>query len=276
MVEQRVKEIVLKAKKSVFTGNIGNHLTAFKGDGIDFAEIREYSSGDDVRKINWKATAKSGSLKLNEFNEERELHIVVVSMLSGGLTFGTKRSKQDVVAELLALVGFSAVSNGDRLEIALISDKVERHFKPTKSSGIVEASIYEILSSDLLDKQADYKSAVEFLQGRVKRGAIVVVIGDFYEDLDLTLLAKHQLYAIRVRDHFEENPNINGELGLIDPATKKGTQISLDGSLLHKFREELKEHDRKIDEHIFELGAKVANIYTDEDTTLRAIQIFKS
>ncbi|HHB94019.1 MAG TPA: DUF58 domain-containing protein, partial [Campylobacterales bacterium] len=76
-MQQVAKEILLRAKKDVFSGNLGNHITTFKGDGLDFREIRDYDYGDDIRKINWKATAKGNGLKTNVFNEERELNIVI-------------------------------------------------------------------------------------------------------------------------------------------------------------------------------------------------------
>ncbi len=95
-MQQVAKEIILRAKKDVFTGNLGNYLTTFKGDGLDFREIRDYEYGDDIRKINWKATAKGGGLKTNIFNEERELNIVIAFMLSGTLNFGSVALKQEV------------------------------------------------------------------------------------------------------------------------------------------------------------------------------------
>jgi len=275
-MQERVQEIILKAKKNVFTGNLGNNLTSFKGDGIDFAEIRDYSYGDDVRKINWKATAKSGELKLNEFNEERELHIVVVAMLGGSLNFGTKRLKQDVVAELVATLGFSAISNSDRFELILFSKDVQKHFKPTKSSGIIEAGVEELLSIDLIGKEANYKNLTNYLQGRFKKRAIVIVVGDFFEEnIDLSPLIKHQLYAINIRDRFEEELNIYGDIRLIDPTTLDSFSTTINSSVAKEYKEELLKHDTKLKEHFLEYGIIEGKIYTDDDLMLRAIQIFK-
>lgn len=274
MVEERAKAIMLKAKKQVFTGNLGNNLTTFKGDGVDFAEIREYNSGDDVRKINWKATAKSGSLKLNEFNEERELHIVVVAMLSGGLNFGTKRLKQDVVAEMVALLGVSAISSGDRLEMLLFSNKIERHFRATKRVGAVEEAVVEIMSKDLIKKEADYEALTTYLT-KLKRGAIVIVMGDFYEDIDLSTLIKHQLYYIRVRDHFEEEPNLSGEVELIEPSSLASLKANVSGSMLKEYSRVLSAHDSRVDEHFLEYGIRGGTLYTNDDLYLRAVQILK-
>jgi len=275
-MQERTLEIILRAKKNVFTGNLGNNLTSFKGDGIDFAEIRNYSYGDDVRKINWKATAKSGELKLNEFNEERELHIVVVAMLSGGLNFGTKRLKQDVMAELVALLGFSAIANSDRFELILFSNEIERHFKPTKSSGIIEAGVEEILSKNLIGKEANYKNLVDYLQGRFKKRAIVIVLGDFFEDgINLNNLIKHQLYAVKIREHFEEELNISGDIRLVNPNTKEAMELSINSSVVKEYKKELLVHDTKLKEHFLEYGIVSDTIYCDDDLYLRAMQIFK-
>ncbi len=275
-MQERAKEIILRAKKNVFTGNLGNNLTSFKGDGIDFAEIREYNFGDDVRKINWKATAKSGDLKINEFNEERELSIVVACMLSGGLNFGTKRLKQDLMAELVALLGFSAIANSDRFELILFSNKVEKHYKPTKKSGVVEMGVYDILSLELIGKEADYNKFVSYLQSKLKKRAIVIIVGDFFEeDIDLSMLIKHQLYAIRLRDKLEESLNISGDLSLIDPKTLDSMELVINRSIAKEYQKELIKHDSKLDEHFLEYNITNGKIYTDDDIYIKAMQIFK-
>jgi len=276
-MQERAKEIILRAKKNVFTGNLGNHLTSFKGDGIDFAEIRDYNFGDDVRKINWKATAKSGELKLNEFNEERELHIVVACMISGGLNFGTNRLKQDVMAELVALLGFSAIANSDRFELILYSNRVERHFKPTKSSGIVEAGVEEVLSINPIGKKADYRSFVNYIQSRLKKRAVVIILGDFLEEnIDLSSLIRHQLYAIKIRDHFEEELNLlQGDIRLINPTNLESMEVTINKSVIKDYQKELLAHDTRLKEHFLEYRVISSTIYTIDDLYLRAVQIFK-
>jgi len=271
----RAKEIILKAKKSVFTGNIGNNLTAFKGDGLDFAEIRNYNSGDDIKKINWKATAKTGELKLNEFHEERELHIVVVAMLSGSLLFGTKRLKNEVMAELLALIGFSAINNGDRFESIIFSNKLERHFKPSKRVGQVEGAVEELLSINPIGKEANFSELATFLQAKLKKKAIVIILSDFYEEIDLILLSRHQLYTIAVRDHFEEEPNLSGELELIDPISQKEMELNINSNIIKKYKNAIKNLDNKLKEQALEYGATYGKIYCNDELYIRALQIFK-
>ena len=274
-METKVKEILLRAKKAVFTGNLGNNLTAFKGDGIDFAEIREYNFGDDVRKINWKATAKTGEVKVNEFNEERELNISLVFMVDGGINFGTVALKQDIMAELMAMVSYSAISNGDRLNTLFFSDKLERKFKPSKNLGVVEEYVRSALEINPIGKKADYSALCDFLNSTFKQKSIVIIIGDFYGDIDLSTIAhKHQVYALIVRDRFEEYPAIDGEYTLIDPATLKGEDIMLSKSSAKAFKKELEKQDAKLYEHFLEHRVNYGKIYTDEELYIRLLQIF--
>jgi len=277
MDAQIAKEIILRAKKAVFTGNLGNNLTAFKGDGIDFAEIKEYNFGDDVRKINWKATAKTGQTKLNVFNEERELNIVVAFLVDGGINFGTSALKQEVMAEILALVIYSAIKNGDRLNTLFFSDKLEGFIKPSKNLGVVQEAVYRALEIEPLGKSCNMQEFVNYINSTIKKRSLIVLIGDFYGDIDLSQIAhRHQVYALIVRDRFEEMPNIDGDYTLIDPSSLKATQSELNSNIAKAFNNELKAKDQKLYEHFLEHEIGYGKIYTDEDVYVRAVQIFKS
>ncbi len=276
MIETLVKEILLRAKKEVFTGNLGNTLTAFKGDGIDFAEIKEYDFGDDVRKINWKATAKTGEVKVNVFNEERELNIVVAFMVSGSINFGSVRLKQETMAELLTLLGFSAIKNSDRLTTLFFSNEEELFVKPTKNMGVVEDTLRAALMTDALGKEVDFEQFCDYINATIKRKSIILLIGDFLTDVDLSKIAhKHQLYALVVRDRFEEFPSLEGEYTLVDPAILKGEDLYLNSSVINEYKKMLKEHDQKLSEHFLEHKITYGKIYTDEDIYIRASQILK-
>ena len=107
------KKILLKARKQVFGEMLGNNASLFQGEGFEFTELREYVYGDDVRKIDWKTTAKLGKPFIKIYREERELNVVTAVMMGGSTYFGTVKQKSDVMAELVALLGFSAVKNSD-------------------------------------------------------------------------------------------------------------------------------------------------------------------
>ncbi len=179
MNKKKAKEIILRAKKDVFSGNLGNHLTLFKGDGLDFREIRDYTYGDDIRKINWLASAKGSGLKVNEFNEERELNIVIVLMLSGGLHFGSVKLKHEVAIEILALLGLSAIKDNNRVETIFFEKEMVSLFKPTKREAIIYDVVEKGVAIEPLGMEADYNSLVESIMGLVKQRSIIFVLEIF-------------------------------------------------------------------------------------------------
>ena len=106
-------QILLKARRQIIGDRIGNNPSMFRGEGYDFIELREYISGDDTRHIDWNVTAKMGKPYVKVFREERELNVLTVALLGGGLHFGSEKFKIESVAEAVALIGYSAVANGD-------------------------------------------------------------------------------------------------------------------------------------------------------------------
>jgi len=275
-MNQVAQEILLRARKDVFSGNLGEHLTAFKGDGLDFREIRDYEHGDDIRKINWKATAKGAGVKTNVFNEERELNIVLAFMVSGSINFGSIKLKQEVVAEILALLSFSALKGHNRLQSQFFSDKSELFFEPSKSDRIIYNIVENTITIDTLGKEVNYQSFCNFINDVVRQKSLIFMIGDFYGDIDLSDIAhKNEVYALIVRDRLEENPLLHGLFELIDPNSLKSNEISLNKSTATEYQKLIKEHDNKIQEHFLEHQITFGKIYTDEDVYLRLSEIIK-
>jgi uncharacterized protein (DUF58 family) len=277
MNKKKAKEIILRAKKDVFSGNLGNHLTLFKGDGLDFREIRDYTYGDDIRKINWLASAKGSGLKVNEFNEERELNIVIVLMLSGGLHFGSVKLKHEVAIEILALLGLSAIKDNNRVETIFFEKEMVRLFKPTKREAIIYDVVEKGVAIEPLGMEADYNSLVESIMGLVKQRSIIFVIGDFLtQDLDFSLIsAKHQIYALVVRDHLEESLELFGEYQLIDTNSLNSEDFLIDKSVIASYKAELEKHDRALREHFLKHGVVFGKVYTDDEVYIRLSQIIK-
>jgi uncharacterized protein (DUF58 family) len=267
MIDSVAKEILIKTRRRVFTPNLGNNPTAFIGNGLDFSELREYSFGDDVRKINWKATAKSYQTPyINLFTEERELHAIVAFMASGSIYFGSKRLKQELMSEILALLGYSVMKNSDRLSTLSFSNKEEFFYKTTKNVNVLHEIIPDALSLDVEGKSVDYEEFSSHILTKFKQKSLLFLIGDFYEELDLSLLAaKHELYAIIVRDRFEEDPEIAGDLNLFDPTTLSESELEIDSSMVEYFKEQIKRKDKKLIEHFKANDIRYTKIYTDED-----------
>jgi len=275
-MQQVAKEILLRAKKDVFSGNLGNHLTTFKGDGLDFREIRDYDHGDDIRKINWKATAKGSGLKTNVFNEERELNIMVAFMLSGSLHFGSVKFKQEVVVEIMALLSFSALKNDNRLQSVFFEKKIEKFFEPTKNDAIVYQIVEGAIEFETLGREVDYKAFCDFVNGVVRGKSLIFMVGDFYGNVDLSEIAhKNEIYALIVRDRLEEFPLMNGAFELVDPNSLASSEMSLTKEVASEYETLIKEHDRQLREHFLEHQITFGKIYTDEDIYIRLSEIIK-
>ncbi len=260
------KEILIKTRRKIFSQNLGNNATAFVGSGLDFSELREYYFGDDVRKINWKATAKEQKPYINLFTEERELNIVLAFMTSGSIYFGSKRTKHELMVEVLALLGYSALKNSDNLTTLFFSEKEEYFRKPTKNLSVLNQIVPQALEIDTLQKEVNYAKFCEYMLGRVRQKSIVFIIGDFSQEVDLSLLsAKHEIYAVVVRDRFEDDPKFFGELDLIDPDSFSESSFDFDKKMVEDYKKEIEHRDKKLHEHFLAHKIRHAKIYTDED-----------
>ncbi len=276
-MDVKAKEILLRAKKDVFGGNLGDNLTTFKGDGLDFSEINDYHYGDDVRKINWKATAKSNSLKINIFNEERELNVVLAFLVSGSIHFGSVKLKQEVVAETLTLLGFSSLKNRNRTSALFFSNKEEKFFRPSKSESIVYEILESSLNIDPLKKEVDYSRFCDFINSSIKEKSLIFIVGDFYTDVDFSKIAdRHEIYALIVRDRFEEYPLLDGTFEFIDPNTLVSTKLFIDRGVANEYKELIKESDDRVKEHFLKHQISYGKIYTDDDIYLRISEILKA
>ena len=275
-MDTKLDELIIRAKKDVFGGNIGENLTTFKGDGLDFREIKEYEWGDDVKKINWKSTAKTGETKVNVFNVERELNIVVAFLISGSIHFGTVRLKQEVISEIMAILSYSTVKNNNRLSSIFFSNKEEKFIPPSKSEGNVYNIAKSAFEFDCLEKEVDYDKFCEYINTTVNEKSLIFVVGDFYGDVDFSSIAyKHEVYALTVRDRFEEYPYVSGEYDFVSPVDFKSSEISMNKNIASKFQQLISAQDNKLQEHFEQHQITSGKIYTNEDIYLRLSQILK-
>ena len=180
MLAHKSEEILIRTRRNIFGANAGGNPSIFAGNGLDFAELKEYSFGDDVRTLNWKVTAREQKPYVNVFNEERELNIVCVFLESGGIFFGSKRFKQEIMAEALSLISYSALKNDDRVTTLVFSDKEEFFLPPTRALGSLHVTVPEVLGRDPLGKRVDYAALVGYLNGRIRHRSLIFLIGDFY------------------------------------------------------------------------------------------------
>jgi len=275
MFLDKTEEILIKTRRNIFGQNVGGSPSLFSGNGLDFKELREYEIGDDVRKINWKVTAKAGRPFVNLFNEERELNIVVAFMVSGSIYFGTRRFKQELMAEILALLSYSSIKNDDRLSTLFFSDKEEFFMLPTKKMGALNITLEKALGLNPLEHESDYSAFVDYVNERIKKKSLIFIVGDFYGDIDLSMLNKHELFAVMVRDRFEEAPKLLDEMELVDPNTMQHQEFMLSPKVLNAYQKELEAHDENLMMHFDQHRIKHTKIYTDEEPFVKLSNLFR-
>ncbi|WP_304546518.1 DUF58 domain-containing protein [Sulfurimonas microaerophilic] len=272
----KLQKILVKARRQVFSEMVGNNPSIFQGEGYDFIELREYMAGDDIRHIDWNITAKMQRPYIKIFREERELNVVVATMLNGSIHFGSKRFKQDVIAELVALLSFSVIKNGDLLTNYNFSDRLISHLKPSKKVFQVHRAVEEILEFDPLNQKADYDNLAQTLFKRIKRKSLIIVIGDFFEIPDFRVLAKkHEVVAVIVRDHLEEKPPEMGFASLVDPESGAVLEGDFNKASVNEYAKRVHAHDRKLYEALRKQQIRFTKIYTDDSVGVALRRVFE-
>lgn len=228
-----VKHLEIIARRAVNDQLAGRYHSSFKGQGIDFADVREYQPGDDIRVIDWKVSARLDDLYVKQFQEEREMTVVLLVDMSGSQSFGTQEKlKQETAAEIAALIAFSAIKNNDRVGLLTFTDRVEKYIKPKKGRKHVLRVITEILTPGERSKQTNIESALHYLTRVLSKRAVVFVISDFMDEGFSTALRianrRHEIVPIIVSDPMEYIlPNI-GLVNFEDPET--GERVLIDTS----------------------------------------------
>ena len=272
-MNKKAKALILKTRKQVFGAQSGYNISAFRGEGFEFAELQEYSYGDDIRSIDWKTTAKLGKPYVKVYHEERELNVVVSTMLSGSTFFGIAKPKYEYIIELMAILGYTTVRNKDLFSHILYADKPYRISKPSKKIFSVNQEIEYAVTFDVLKKPANLDGWVEELNKRVRKKSLLILIGDFVGEVNLGILAKkHDLVVIIVRDNFIENPKPMGEIALIDPGYFDAFRGNFDEVSAEIYKEVLRENDKQLYKHLRKVGARFAKFYTHEDPYLQLIK----
>jgi uncharacterized protein (DUF58 family) len=279
---KQVRKIEIRSGKLVNEVFAGQYSSVFKGRGMEFAEVREYLPGDDVRSIDWNVTARYGKPFVKKFMEERELTVIFLIDGSASQRFGTKnRFKAELTAELSSVLSFSALRNNDRAGMAIFTDKVEKIVRPKKGRNHVLRMIREALYFTPSGKGTRIAEALQYLNELWRRRAVVFLISDFedtgFERALKVTARRHDLIAIQIADPREsELPDI-GMLSLEDAET--GRQITVDTS--HRpFRDEWKQRKEEKEKELHRLFARAKvdhiRVTTDQPYITPLMQFFKA
>ena len=272
----KLNKILVRARRQVFSEMVGNNPSVFQGEGYDFIELREYMPGDDIRHIDWNITAKMQKPYIKIFKEERELNIVVASMLNGSVHFGQKKLKQESIAEVVANLSYAVLHNGDLLSTHIYADKAYHEHHPTKKVSSVKTTVADILEFDALHKKANYTLMSETLYKRVRRRSLIIIVADFFEIPDFKLLAKkHEVLAVIVRDKYEEHPPVMGFSSLVDPESGQQLEGDFSQKSVDAYSEKVHLHDRELYATLRKDGVRFTKVYTDENSAIALRRLFE-
>ena len=278
---KKIKKLDIKTKQLVDGIITGNYNSVFKGQGIEFSEIRDYRSGDDIRTIDWKVTARFNHPYIKEFIEERDLQVYFVIDISGSGNFGTNISKKEKSFEIIASLMFAALRNNDSTGVFLITDNIEKFIPARKGRRHILQLLDIITTFTPNSAKTNLKKSLEQVSKIIKRKSIVFVISDFIDNSEylkpLKLLRKrHDVIALRIIDPRErEIPDV-GMIELEDEET--GEQILVDTSdeeFRNSYSRLITENDAKFLTNMLKIKINTIPLLTDQDYSTSLKKFFK-
>ncbi len=222
---KKVRQIEIKTRGLSSNIFAGQYHSAFKGRGMAFSEVREYSYGDDIRDIDWNVTARYNKPFIKVFEEERELTVMLMVDVSASLDFGTtSQIKRDMVTEVAATLAFSAIQNNDKIGVIFFSDKIEKFIPPKKGRKHILYIIRELINFEAEQTSTDISMALKYLTNVLKKRCTTFLISDFidtnnYENALTIANRKHDIVALQIYDQREtELPKV-GLMKILDAET---------------------------------------------------------
>lgn len=230
---KKVRKIEIRTKGMVNNILGGEYQSAFKGRGMEFAEVREYNYGDDIRQIDWNVTARTGDPFIKQFEEEREQTLMLCVDISPSGIFGSEnQSKMDLSIEICAVLAFSAIKNGDKVGLVLYTNEIEKVIPPKKGRKHVLRLIRDLLTTEPKGTGTDISEALSYVNRLLNRRAIVILASDFQDenyDRQMKITSrKHDLVNILINDQLENELPDLGLIPLKDAET--GEEILVDSS----------------------------------------------
>jgi uncharacterized protein (DUF58 family) len=277
----RVRRLEIKARRLVRESFSGEYQSSFRGQGLDFDDFREYQHGDEVRFIDWNVTARMNLPYVRKFREERELAVILAVDVSGSADYGSVQfSKREVAAETAAVLGFSALHNGDKVGLLIFAQEPLLFIPPEKGSRHLLRMIREILVARPEDRGTSVAGACDFLVRTLHRKSLVFLISDFFSDgLDRPLgkLARqHETIALRVMDPLESVLPKAGKVVMLDPETGLETRVNTNNPNLRMGYEKLMSRQHEGVSSIFKKhGIDSADLATHGDTLAALHRLLK-
>lgn len=278
---KQVRQIEIKTRGLVNEVFSGEYHSAFKGRGMEFSEVREYMPGDDIRTIDWNVSARFGHPYVKIFEEERELTVMLLIDMSGSLIFGSmEKTKQQIAAELSAILAFSAMKNNDKVGLILFTDQIEKFVPPRKGRSHGLRLIREILSFEPRGNKTDLKGALEYFNHAIKRRSIAFLISDFiddgYEKIIKIVGKKHDLVGLLLEDPREKDIPSLGLVKMRDAETGEIRYIDTSSRRVQTWLENMTgERDEKLRSLFLSGGIDAIRIDTGDSYIKPLVNFFK-
>jgi uncharacterized protein (DUF58 family) len=278
---QKVRVIEIRTRSLVNDVFAGEYSSVFKGRGREFAEVREYLAGDDVRSIDWNVTARTGVPHVKKFTEEREQTVMFLVDASGSLDFGSvRRMKGEVAVEIAAALAFSAIRNNDKVGAMFFTDRVELYIPPKKGKNHVLRVIREMLYFKPQGRTTDVSAVLEHLSRVIRRRAVVFLISDFdapdYAKALRVANRRHDLIAITVTDPAEDALPAVGLAHFADAETGEERLVDLSDPRTRSDLRSRRAEERTRRERLFRRsGVDAIDVVTNEPWSDPLIRFFR-
>lgn len=285
-----VKELMAKVGKiRILTNRLiddqlsGDYHSTFKGQGVEFDEVRPYVAGDDVRSIDWNVTARTGMPYIKRFSEERELTILFMVDVSGSQSYGSvRRSKAELAAEVTALLALTAIRNQDKIGLILFSDHIVKYIPPRKGRDSVMRLVREVLAAeDDAEGGTDIVGALKFLNGVQKRRAVVFLVSDFIAKGDCERMLRatarhHDVVCVPVTDPAESDLPDVGLVEMEDPESHDLVLVDTSSaSVRRQFAAKAAEEREELRKFFLKTGIDTMSVFTDKPYIDEVRALFK-
>ncbi len=280
--EKLIKKIVIELKKRSESELTGIYKSLFKGEGIEFENLREYTYLDEYKNIEWNTSSRTGKLYVKEFKEERNIPVYIAVDISSSMNVSLKgKNKVEYAAELSAIIGAVAVKNGDPISLTLFSSKIEAFSPLIKDEKRLISNFVLILKNKYKEtEKTDFSAIIEFFSNRVKRRSIIFIISDFlpfyFEKKFLRLAKKNNLFFILLKDPFEVSPPDTGIFHLYDPESRIFKEIDFsDKEALHTYKNTYHTMYSRFMKSVLSYGIDFIDIMTDKEPFEEFYSYFK-
>jgi len=278
---KKIRRIEIRTKRLVNDLFSGEYHSTFKGQGMEFEEVRQYEPGDDIRLIDWNVTARTGYPHVKKFREERELSVIFLVDASSSGSFGTReRFKADAAAELCAVLAFSAIKNNDKVGMIIFTDMIEKFIPPKKGKAHVLRLIREVLYFKPEGTKTDIGGALEYFSRVIKKKSVVFLISDFLSEDYLKPLQiannKHDVIAIKISDPRELKFENVGLIELEDAETGETLIIDTGSAAFRRdFARQAEEDNFGLKRSLKLINLDFIQIITNQSYIVQLINFFK-